>query len=455
VGILRPPARLRPALAVTVLAAAGPAIAQRSSFEAGAFGALASFSPRFDLRMGLAGGGRFGFSPRPGWSLELELGAGSATVAGGGRSIPLTAIGLHALRELDADHRRWFALAGYARPGFHGTPPGRFSDDAIALGLGHRAALGARLALRTELRGQYAFSSTLDGRGSGQVLALVGLSFSPGAHSAADLDTDGIPDTRDACRRTPDGAIVDARGCPADSDGDGHFDGLDRCPNTPAGALTEATGCPVDSDRDGVYDGADQCPNSPTGSGVDARGCLLDVDGDGVTDANDRCPGTPAHAAVNASGCPVSRDADGDGVDDARDRCPGTTAGTPVDTLGCQVLFTREREALVLQGVNFESGSARLLPTSYTVLDQVAASLLAHPDVRIEIAGYTDSTGSVRTNTRLSAERARTVQDYLEQRGVAAARMRAAGYGPADPVASNATPAGRARNRRVELRQVP
>jgi len=455
VGILRAPARIGTALAVTVLAGARPALAQRGSFEVGAFGALASFGPRFDLRMGLAGGGRLGFSPRPGWALELELGAGSATIAGGGRSIPLTSIGLHVLRALDSDGRRWFALAGYARPGFHGVPPGRFSDDAIALGLGHRAALGARLALRTELRGQYALSSKLDGRGAGHLLALVGLSFFPKARVAADLDADGIQDARDACPRTPAGAIADARGCPADSDGDGHLDGLDRCPNTPPGVVTEAAGCPVDSDRDGVYDGADQCSSSPAGSAVDARGCPLDADGDGVGDADDRCPGSPPHTAVNSSGCPVSTDADGDGVGDDRDRCPGTSAGTPVDTLGCQVLFAREREALVLLGVNFESGSARLLPTSHAVLDQVAASLLAHPEVRIEVAGYTDNTGSAGTNTRLSAARARAVEEYLQQRGVAAERMRAAGYGPADPVASNATPAGRGRNRRVVLRQVP
>ena len=454
-GILRTPARLSPALTVTVLVTAGPAFAQRSAVEVGAFGALASFSPRFDLRMGLIGGGRLGFSPRPGWALELELGAGSATIAGGGRSIPLTSIGLHARRALDADGGRWFALAGYARPTFHGTPPGQFSDDAIALGLGHRASLGARLALRTELRGQYTFSSTSDGRGAGHLLALVGLSFLPKGHSTADLDADGIPDAHDECPRTPDGAIVDRRGCPADSDGDGHLDGLDRCPNTPPGVVTEATGCPVDTDRDGVYDGADQCPNSSVGSQVDARGCPLDADGDGVSDADDRCPDTPLHTPVTAAGCPVSRDADGDGVDDAVDRCPGTTAGTPVDAVGCQVLFARERETLVLQGVNFETGSARLLPTSHVVLDQVAASLLAHPEVRIKIAGYTDNTGSARTNRRLSAERARTVQDYLQQRGVTADRMRAAGYGPADPVAPNATSAGRARNRRVELRQVP
>lgn len=451
-GILRAPRPL--GLAAVALAAAGSVRAQAGSIELGPYGALASFAPRFDVRLGLSGGGRVAWSPRPRWSLELELGAGTASIAGGGRSIPLSSVGVHALRALDAD-RAWFALAGYARLGFHGTPPGRFSDDAMALGLGHRAVLGTRVALRTELRGTYTFSSTLDGRGAGHVAALIGVSFFPRARSAADADGDGTQDGRDACPRTPPGAIVDARGCPLDSDGDRYFDGLDRCPNTPPGVVTDTSGCPLDSDRDGVYDGQDQCPATPAGSSVDSRGCPLDEDGDGVSDAADRCPGTLPHAAVNSAGCPVMRDADGDGVDDAHDRCPGTAAGTPVDTLGCQVLFAREREALVLQGVNFETGSARLLPASGVVLDQVAASLVAHPEVRIQIAGYTDNTGSAGTNTRLSAARARAVEAYLQQRGVAAERMRAAGYGPADPVASNATPAGRARNRRVELRQVP
>jgi outer membrane protein OmpA-like peptidoglycan-associated protein len=104
--------------------------------------------------------------------------------------------------------------------------------------------------------------------------------------------------------------------------------------------------------------------------------------------------------------------------------------------------------------VTFESGSARLVPSSFATLDRVAASLLAHPDVRIEVAGYTDNTGSAAANRRLSAQRAGAVRDYLRLRGVPQERMRAAGYGPANPVALNATPEGRARNRRVELHRV-
>jgi outer membrane protein OmpA-like peptidoglycan-associated protein len=455
VGILTAPAARFLALPLTLLATVGPAFAQQAPIELGAFGTMASFAPSYDLRMGLGGGGRLAYHWRPEWAVEVELGAGRASIAGGGRTVAVVLPELHVVRTLDPARHAWFVLGGYARPGFRGTPPGRFTDAAITLGFGHRAALGGRLALRTELRGAYTFASGRTGRGAGHLLALVGLSFTPGNLRAADADSDGIDDRRDRCPRTPAGAVVDASGCPSDSDGDGHLNGLDRCPNTPIGVLTDTSGCPVDSDHDGVYDGLDQCPGSTGGVAVDLRGCPLDSDGDGVNDAADRCPRSPPSAVVDASGCPMTRDTDGDGVEDARDRCPGTPARTTVDPVGCQVLFAGGREPLVLQGVTFQRGSARLEGTSFVALDQVAASLLAHTEVRIEIAGYTDSTGSAAVNTRLSAARAGAVQVYLRQHGVPAERMHAAGYGPANPVASNATAEGRARNRRVELHQSP
>src|SRR5438552_3908640 len=104
------------------------------------------------------------------------------------------------------------------------------------------------------------------------------------------------------------------------------------------------------------------------------------------------------------------------------------------------------------------STSAPALPSalqhdSYTILDIVAASLVANPDIKIEIAGHTDNTGSAATNTRLSQARAEAVRAYLASKGVAPDRMIAKGYGPTQPVAPNTTPAGRAQNRRVELRQ--
>ena len=455
--------------------------------EVGAFGALASFAPRFDLRAGLGGGGRIAYFLRPSWALELEVGAQRATVAGGGSTVPITLAAIQVLYGFAGEQATWYALAGYARPTFHGTPPGRFGDDAMSVGVGRRTFLGSRLALRGEARGLYSFSSSrAPGTGAGHLLATFGLSYFMAGSRRLDADGDGVPDHRDICPQTPHGAAVDEHGCPTDSDADGHFDGLDRCPNTPFGAYADTAGCPVDSDRDGVYDGLDQCPNTPSGASVDVRGCSRDVDGDGVDDARDRCPntpsgvsvdesgcpkdsdgdgvldgrdrcpGTPPRAVVDASGCSVAKDSDGDRVDDARDKCPGTPPGTPVDSLGCQILFRSdaEGEALILTGVTFELGKSRLLPASSVALTQVAASLIAHPDVRNEIAGYTDSTGSASLNTRLSAARAQAVRAYLARRGVAPTRMRARGYGPASPVAPNATPDGRALNRRVELHRL-
>lgn len=443
-------------MAVAASVAVFPLSAQRpSGAEAGAFAALTSFSPRFDLRVGLGAGLRVGYFLNPAWSLEIEGAAQRAGVEGGGRTVPIAHAGIQLLRNFGRTTPAWYALGGVAHSNYRGTPPGRFGDNAVVLGIGHREFVGRRLAVRGDFRGMYTFSSRLaPGRGAGHLLVTLGLSYFSLGGPPSDRDGDGVPDARDACPRTPAQATVDLRGCSADSDADGVLDGLDRCPNSPSGALVDPRGCPVDDDGDGVYNGIDQCPGTPEGTAVDGRGCPLDADGDGVTDSRDRCPDTPAGAAVDSAGCPLVGDADRDGVDDTHDRCPGTPAGTPVDPLGCRILFRNEHDSLVLQGVTFESGRSRLLPGSAAILDEVAASLVANPDVRIEIAGYTDNTGSIAVNTRLAAARAEAVRSYLARRGVSPDRMVARGYGPVNPLASNATAEGRARNRRVELHRL-
>jgi OOP family OmpA-OmpF porin len=109
---------------------------------------------------------------------------------------------------------------------------------------------------------------------------------------------------------------------------------------------------------------------------------------------------------------------------------------------------------LILRGVNFATGRSALTQDSYAILDEVAASLLGNPEVRVEIAGHTDITGSRSLNMRLSLERAQAVKAYLAQKGVEPSRMVGQGYGPDEPIATNATAAGRAQNRRVELRRL-
>ncbi len=341
----------------------------------------------------------------------------------------------------------------------------KFSDNAVHGAIGDRLFVGERVALRIEGRAIYAPSTRFSsGNWAGHISGSAGLSIFTGPSALRDADLDGVADRKDACPGTPVGAVVDARGCPSDSDRDGVYNGLDACPNTVEHAEVDARGCPKDTDGDGVYDGIDKCPGTMTGARVDAQGCPTDSDRDGVPDGPDQCPNTPAGATVDTTGCPVDSDhdgvadgidkcPDGDGIDDTKDKCPGTAAGTRVDAAGCPILFTEAKTPVVLRGVTLETGRSALKPDSYTILDIVAASLVANPDIKIEIGGHTDNTGSVATNMRLSQARADAVRAYLASKSVAPERMVAKGYGPSLPVATNTTPSGRAQNRRVELRQ--
>ena len=111
------------------------------------------------------------------------------------------------------------------------------------------------------------------------------------------------------------------------------------------------------------------------------------------------------------------------------------------------------RRNIVLEGVTFATASAVLTEGAKVVLDKVAGQLNGAPDVNVEVQGHTDNTGAAANNTRLSGLRAEAVRAYLASKGVAAARLTAKGYGSSVPVADNATPAGRAQNRRVELKR--
>ncbi len=266
-----------------------------------------------------------------------------------------------------------------------------------------------------------------------------------------DSDNDGVYDSNDMCPNTPAGVKVDQFGCPIDSDGDGVPDYLDKCPDTPTGVKVDPAGCPLDSDGDGVPDYLDKCPNTPAKVQIDANGCPLDSDGDGVPDYLDKCPNTPAFVKVDANGCPL--DSDGDGVPDYLDKCPNTPRGIKVDENGCPLSATKEVGNFIL-GVDasFNSGKAELLPGAYRNLIALVVTLKEHPNYRAVINGYTDSIGGEESNLLLSEARARAVADYLVSQGVDRTRLEIRAHGEADPVASNSTAAGRAQNRRVDIR---
>ena len=107
---------------------------------------------------------------------------------------------------------------------------------------------------------------------------------------------------------------------------------------------------------------------------------------------------------------------------------------------------------VVLNNILFETGKAVLTSASYAELDRLLNILQDEPLMRIEISGHTDITGSLALNSRLSEERARAVVEYLSQKGIDRSRLEYKGFGPSQPIADNATAAGRAKNRRVEFK---
>lgn len=142
-------------------------------------------------------------------------------------------------------------------------------------------------------------------------------------------------------------------------------------------------------------------------------------------------------------------DSDGDGVPDQNDQCPNTLEGLATDSRGCA---SKKPQVVRLKGVHFELDSAQLKPGARSILRDVADSLKGEPNMRVEIAGHTDSQGPAAYNLNLSQRRASAVKTFLINQGIDPARMDANGYGESRPIASNETAAGRQENRRVEFK---
>ncbi|HUR40836.1 MAG TPA: OmpA family protein [Verrucomicrobiae bacterium] len=207
-------------------------------------------------------------------------------------------------------------------------------------------------------------------------------------------------------------------------------------------------------DRPVTVQPAEDCPVKVVNPDSGRTDCLTDSDSDGVLDGDDTCPGTAAGATVDEKGCPksvreipVENDGDKDGVSNVRDDCPDTQAGLKVDEHGCVVA-----QNTTIRGLTFELNSARLTSLGRTTLDGVTQTLAQQEDLRVEIAGHTDSIGSEAYNTLLSQQRSDSVKAYLVGKGIDGDRMTAVGYGELEPVASNDTDEGRKANRRVEFR---
>lgn len=155
---------------------------------------------------------------------------------------------------------------------------------------------------------------------------------------------------------------------------------------------------------------------------------------------------SPAKAvAPTPAPAPAPKDSDRDGVYDKNDKCPDTPRGATVDGRGCWVLT----------GVTFDTSKWDIKSRYYPILDNVVSILKKNPSLRLEIEGHTDNRGSAAYNQPLSENRAKAVMEYFNARGIASNRLSARGYGFERPAATNDTAAGRAQNRRVELRPLP
>ncbi len=232
-----------------------------------------------------------------------------------------------------------------------------------------------------------------------------------------------------------------------DSDGDGFLDNSDSCPVEPGIA---PDGCPErDRDGDGFMDSQDACPDVP---GIAPDGCPeKDRDGDGFLDSVDKCPDDPG---VEPDGCPIP-DTDGDGILDPVDKCPTVpeTKNGYQDEDGCpdEIPMQLAKFTGTIKGIYFDLDKDTIKPKSKPVLDRAVAVLNEFNTIRIEISGHTDSTGSVAYNKDLSGRRAASVKRYLVEHGVEEARIETRGAGPDEPVDTNKTAAGRAKNRRIEF----
>jgi outer membrane protein OmpA-like peptidoglycan-associated protein len=303
----------------------------------------------------------------------------------------------------------------------------------------------------------------ISGYGTPAVRAFGGLTWKPTSEGIKDTDKDGFIDPEDQCPLKPEDKdqFEDQDGCPdPDNDQDQVLDVDDQCPLEPEDKdqFEDEDGCPdPDNDQDQILDAVDQCPMKPEDKDQfeDEDGCPdPDNDQDGILDQADQCPMQPEDKDQfeDENGCP-DPDNDQDGVLDQADQCPvkkeDGNGSNPKD--GCPLICRIAVSSQVLFDVNsyaLKSDGEILKVADYL------RSLKSFDSVTIE--GHTDSQGSKRLNKSLSLMRAKSVRSILLRKGKLpkGTRLKPLGLAADKPVASNDTPEGRAKNRRVEFRIV-
>ncbi|HYV43703.1 MAG TPA: OmpA family protein, partial [Myxococcaceae bacterium] len=203
-------------------------------------------------------------------------------------------------------------------------------------------------------------------------------------------------------------------------------------PLAPLGPVKVAVVEPADRDHDGIIDSKDACPDEP-----ETKNGYQDDDG-----CPDEVPPPPP---------PPDPDRDGDGVPDRIDNCPDEPG--PASNFGCvekQLVQLTTKRLEILEKVFFKVDQGTIERRSYPVLLNVVKVIKAHPELKkVLVEGHTDNKGNADYNQKLSDKRATSVRKFLVDHGVEPERLQAQGFGQTRPLADNATPEGREKNRRV------
>jgi len=153
----------------------------------------------------------------------------------------------------------------------------------------------------------------------------------------------------------------------------------------------------------------------------------------------------PAPKPTPIAAAPKPLDSDNDGVPDNLDQCPNTPLGATVDARGCWTYAAK---------VLFDTNSAKVKSEAYQMLTEAVVIMKKNPDLKVEVDGHADSTGTPEYNMTLSEKRAEAVKKHFVDQGIDPDRLTTKGFGITKPAASNKTKEGRAQNRRVELTPV-
>lgn len=364
----------------------------------------------------------------------------------------------------------------------------------VPVGIGFEAFLSKHVSIALEASARILDDKTesfkfkaVDWYGS----AKAGINFYIGSSDADDDDRDGLTNNQELAIGTdPFNTDTDRDGLRdgeevrryksdplnTDTDGDGITDGdeVEKYRTDPT---------QVDTDGDGLSDGLEINQHGTDPLKLDTDGDLLtdgdevtkyktdplraDTDGDGLSDWDEvkGYKSDPHKTDTDGDGLldgdevhkhktdPTKADSDGGGMPDGTEIIMGTNPLDPKDDIGYgrASLLMEGGTPVILQGVNFVTGSSKLLRNAEVTLQRAYTALKTDPSIRVDVVGYTDNVGSVALNNALSLRRAQAAKQWLVNKGISASRLSTVGRGMKDPIDTNATPEGRANNRRVEF----